>query len=85
MALPELVLHVQYLKKYTASMVSTQDESKKMVLEVIILHLLKMIVDRDFSDEVGRRELQLFLSKFKVVNAKELFWLILMLTKIAFR
>ena len=66
-------------------MVSTQDESKKMVLEVIILHLLKMIVDRDFSDEVGRRELQLFLSKFKVVNAKELFWLILMLTKIAFR
>ena len=85
MALPELVLHVQYLKKYTASMVSTQDESKKMVLEVIILHLLKMIAGRDFSDEVGRRELQLFLSKFKVVNAKERFWLILMLTKIAFR
>jgi hypothetical protein len=63
LALPELVLHVQYLKKYTAMMVSIEDESKKLLLEVIILHLLSMIVVRDFSDEVGRRELQLFLSK----------------------
>lgn len=44
-------------------MVSIEDESKKLLLEVIILHLLSMIVVRDFSDEVGRRELQLFLSK----------------------
>lgn len=73
MALPELVVQVEYLKKYTAWMVSTQDDQIKMVTEVIILHLLSIVVDRDFSDEVGRRELQLFLSKFKVLTIRNVF------------
>jgi hypothetical protein len=62
-ALPALVLHIQYLKQYTAWMLSTEDEDSKARLEFIVGQLLRIVKDRDFSDEVGRRELQSFLSR----------------------
>ena len=60
--------HIQYLKKYTAWMVSIEDEKAKMSVETVIFHLLRIVVDRDFSDEAGRRELQLFLRKLLDLN-----------------
>ena len=42
-------------------MVSISDENQKMALEFIVGQLLCIAMDRDFSDEVGRRELLAFL------------------------
>jgi hypothetical protein len=47
-------------------MVATQDENEKNALEFIVGQLLTIAQSRDFSDEVGRRELLAFLRSFLI-------------------
>ena len=47
-------------------MVATQDENEKNALEFIVGELLTIAQSRDFSDEVGRRELLAFLRSFLI-------------------
>lgn len=60
-ALPELVTHVEFLKKYTAWMISVQSDDERLGLEFIVGELLKITLKRDFCDETGRREALNFL------------------------
>jgi condensin complex subunit 3 len=47
-------------------MVASQDEDEKTALEFVVGQLLAIAQDRDFSDEVGRRELLTFLRSFLI-------------------
>jgi condensin complex subunit 3 len=64
--LPELIQHISYLKTITHHMSLLDNEDEKLKLEFILEQLLKIAEQRDFSDEMGRRELQSFTRDFLV-------------------
>ena len=55
-ALPDFIIHIDYLRKYTQLMMESTLDSDKLILEFIVGQLLLIASQRDFSDEIGRRQ-----------------------------